>query len=108
MAHSAAWLGATQGALLINRAIVHDTGPRVQILIVAILHKRDTYSKSDINNNKSKICNNACLLTDGLHDDRPEAAVSLPPVYPHVAILPPAGAPGVLQLPVVHSIAAVL
>ena len=46
-----------------------------------------------------------CLLTDRLHDDCPEAAVPLPPVYPHVAILPPAGAPGVLQLPVVHTIA---
>ena len=91
--------------MLINRAIVHDTGPRVQMLIVAILHMRDTYSKSDINNSKSKKCNNECLLTDGLHDDRPQAAVSLPPVYPHVAILPPAGAPGVLQLPVVPPIA---
>ena len=77
------------------------------MLIVAILHMRDTYSKSDINNNKSKKCNNDCLLADGLHDDRPEAAVPLPPVYPHVAILPPAGAPGVLQLPVVPPIAEV-
>ena len=48
MAHSAAWLGATQGALLINRAIVHDTGPRVQILIVAILHKRGTLIQNQI------------------------------------------------------------